>query len=1034
VEKLRASEERFRTAFESAATGMMLVDLSGRILQVNRPVVEMLGYTADELLRHTFMDFTDPADLEPNLALFQRAIAGELDRYLFEKRYVHKDGHVVWTRVSTGLVRDADGQPHSLIGQLEDISERKRLEREREAANARLVALQAVTDTALTHLDLDELLHAVLDRIHDVLGLEHAAIRLLEADGRMLGLPTAHMQGDMLSTGAPLDVGQGFAGRVAASRAPLAIDDLTEFPFVNRALGARLRSAVGVPLLLDERLLGVLYAGTTTPRHFADHEVGLLQLLADRVAVAIDRARLYEAERQAHAQAAARTAELEAVLNGVTDGVVVYDREGRGTYVNPALRAVSATHVPPEYERLSLSKRAVVVGMRTPAGEIVPEDQLPQARLLRGEVLAGAASPDLLFDAPDGRTLTVQYAGSPLRDAAGAISGAVMVLRNVTDERRLQRATQELAAQLQATLDAMTDAVFLYDPEGRELRLNAAAQALVEEEPKVTSVAGTDWWEHVRRLNPRRPDGQPLRLEEWPLTRVLRGETLTSAEAHDVVLTDAQGHEQVLTYVGGPVQDAFGKLMGYVFVVRDITARWQLERTNAEQADQLTRVFEGITDGLVLYDARGHVVRSNGAARRILGVEVAQPAHARQSAYERTLLYAVRDAQGRALAPEERPLIRVLRGKVEAGAETQSVQLRTLDGREVELTVSAAPLWDGEGHLLGAVTILHDQTEHNQLEREREAARARALALQEVNERLDTFVAMAAHDLRHPVGVAKMAVEGARRRIRQTAAGARSARGKQLVPFAQVETALETTARQLDRLLRLVQQLLDVSRVRQGTLVLDRQPCDLAALVRQAVDEQRLLSPARTIAVSLPELPDAAGTAGQPVLVEADADRLGQVLANYLSNAERYSPDDQPIAVALRRVAGAAGGKGAGEGGEAGEAGEEVARVEVRDHGPGIALEEQTLIWERFQRAHTASEAGGGLGLGLYIVRMVVEQHGGQAGVESEVGQGSTFWFTLPLAPTTPAAVPANQADTASGSPVRSEATQESADGEDTVP
>jgi signal transduction histidine kinase len=155
-----------------------------------------------------------------------------------------------------------------------------------------------------------------------------------------------------------------------------------------------------------------------------------------------------------------------------------------------------------------------------------------------------------------------------------------------------------------------------------------------------------------------------------------------------------------------------------------------------------------------------------------------------------------------------------------------------------------------------------------------------------------------------------------------------------------------------------------------GTLALDCKPTALDAVVRTCVEEQRLLTPERTIAI---ELLDA-----ELATVYADADRLSQVITNYLTNAIRYSPEDQPIEVTVR----VAGG---------------VGRVEVRDHGRGIPEDEQESVWARFQRARSANEATG-LGLGLYIARLIVELHGGWVGVESAMGIGSTFWLELPLA------------------------------------
>jgi len=120
--------------------------------------------------------------------------------------------------------------------------------------------------------------------------------------------------------------------------------------------------------------------------------------------------------------------------------------------------------------------------------------------------------------------------------------------------------------------------------------------------------------------------------------------------------------------------------------------------------------------------------------------------------------------------------------------------------------------------------------------------------------------------------------------------------------------------------------------------------------------------------------------AQEEVPVMADARRIEQVLTNYLVNAIRYSPAERDVLVRL-----------AVEG--------HLVRVSVRDHGPGLIPEQQQQIWERFYQARVSEYRGarGGLGLGLALAKAIIEQHGGQVGVESRLGQGSTFWFTLPL-------------------------------------
>lgn len=144
-EALRESEERFRGAFESAAIGMALVGQDGRWLKVNRSLCQITGYTEQELLGLTFQDITHPDDLEADLALVQQMLAGEIPFYHLEKRYFHKDGHIVWILLSVSLVRDGEGNPSYFIGQIQDITERK-------VAEEQLRRQQALLQNVIKHI------------------------------------------------------------------------------------------------------------------------------------------------------------------------------------------------------------------------------------------------------------------------------------------------------------------------------------------------------------------------------------------------------------------------------------------------------------------------------------------------------------------------------------------------------------------------------------------------------------------------------------------------------------------------------------------------------------------------------------------------------------------------------------------------------------------------------------------------------------------------------------------------------------------
>jgi signal transduction histidine kinase len=260
-----------------------------------------------------------------------------------------------------------------------------------------------------------------------------------------------------------------------------------------------------------------------------------------------------------------------------------------------------------------------------------------------------------------------------------------------------------------------------------------------------------------------------------------------------------------------------------------------------------------------------------------------------------------------------------------------------------------------------------------QVRREREAERATAQALRETNRQIEAFLAIASHELKTPLTTTRLGLERLHRLV-QRLKHSLSAGTPVTVPQVEVlHTLVETTLQHERRLHRLMSELLDLSRIQEGRFELCLQPADLAAIVLSGVEEQRQEVPERTILCS--------EGIERPVPVLADAERLGQVVTNYLSNALRYSEEASPVEVGVQ-VEG------------------EQGRVWVRDEGPGIPLCEQGRLWERFYRVPgivVQSGSGIGLGIGLYLCKTIIEQYGGQVGVESAPGRGSTFWFTLPL-------------------------------------
>jgi signal transduction histidine kinase len=162
-------------------------------------------------------------------------------------------------------------------------------------ARIRLESVQAVTDAALAHLELEPLLGALLPRIHDILGVDTVAVLLLDvATGELVATGAVGIE-EEVEQGVRIPLGKGFAGRIAAERTPVFLPDVAHADVLNPLLRQKgIKSVLGVPLLLGGEVIGVLHIGSLTPREFTTSDTELLQLVADRVAMAVERARLHE--------------------------------------------------------------------------------------------------------------------------------------------------------------------------------------------------------------------------------------------------------------------------------------------------------------------------------------------------------------------------------------------------------------------------------------------------------------------------------------------------------------------------------------------------------------------------------------------------------------------------------------------------------------------------------------------------------------------------------------------------------------------
>src|SRR5947209_9077219 len=238
------------------------------------------------------------------------------------------------------------------------------------------------------------------------------------------------------------------------------------------------------------------------------------------------------------------------------------------------------------------------------------------------------------------------------------------------------------------------------------------------------------------------------------------------------------------------------------------------------------------------------------------------------------------------------------------------------------------------------------------------------------NAALEELMNAVGQELRTPLTTTRGALQQARRLLQHALESPLSDNTLDLL--TKLQGLLMRAERQISAEMRLVGSLLDASRIEANKFELSPGWCNLVEIVRETVTNQQELAAQRLFEQALP--------VDDLVAVIAEVDRIRQARTKYLTNALKFSSADQPMKLYL-------------------EVSDAQACVSVRDRGPGIPASEQSRVWERFQQGQRQPVgSGGGLGLGLYITRAIIQQHRGQVGVESHAGKGSTCWFTLPLA------------------------------------
>ena len=682
---------------------------------------------------------------------------------------------------------------------------------------------------------------------------------------------------------------------------------------------------VSIPVALLGFLGCVLLLSPAEDRTRLDEVGGLLGIAAYLFTTALI-VGFGEATKAAQGRAHDSGETLRVTLRSIGDAMVTTDVRGNVTTLNAVAESLTGwTEKEAAGQPLDLVFRIVNEDTREPV-------ENPATKALRHSTVVGPANHTVLIRR-DGVEHPIDDNAAPIRDEQGQVTGCVLVFRDVTAHRQLER---ERANQLQAArmgaaiIDSSDDAIIRKRLDGTIETWNAGAERLFGY--RAAEAIGR----HISLVIP------PERIAEEE--RIIA--TLSSGERIDHFETErlrADGTRLWVSLTISPIADENGTVVAASKIVRDVTARVRAEADR----EKFVKVLENSQDFIGMCDLQGVPFFVNRAGLELVGLD--------------SLDQAVRTPVAEFFFPEDQDLVvreffpKVLR-EGQGGIDIRFRHFKT--GAALWMAYKLVVLTDHTGAPIGFATVSQDVTQRKALA---DDLGRLASDLADADRRKNEFLAMLAHELRNPLAPITNAV--------------RAIQLRQPGDEHTVQVAADLLDRQVRQVSRLVNDLLDISRISRGNIELRRARIALGPVVDEAIETVRplLTRMGHVLTTALPP---------EPLYVDGDAGRLSQVIGNLLGNAGKFTDKGGRLSIAVTRE-------------------HHQAVIRVRDNGIGIAPEHLGRLFEMFVQVDTSLERSrDGLGIGLTLVKTLVELHGGAIEARSDgLGRGSEFIIRLAALP-----------------------------------
>jgi PAS domain S-box-containing protein len=616
---------------------------------------------------------------------------------------------------------------------------------------------------------------------------------------------------------------------------------------------------------------------------------------------------------------------LRITLASIGDGVIVADAKGHITFLNPVAQSLTGwTQDDAIGAPLDQVFKIVNEESRQPV-------ENPAARALREGLVIGLANHTLLFT-KTGTERPIDDNAAPIRSEKGEVNGVVLVFRDISERRRQEQAVKDALGYAENIIATLREPfLVVLDKHLRVVSANRSFHQAFQVSRQETE------GQHLYDLGNRQWDIPSLR-------RLLEELLPHNGDFHDFEVEHdfpRIGHRVMLLNARRVRRPTLsnGKPELILLAIEDITERREAEARLQDSEVRFRRLFEAARDGILILDSNtGKITDANPFMTEILGYS-----NSDLMGKELWQIGLFRDKEASQTAfrqLQERGYIRY-----------DNLPLETKDGRQLEVEfVSNAYQVDSQ---LVVQCNIRDISERRQLER----TKMHAESLADLNRRKDEFLATLAHELRNPLS----SIRG----------------GLDLWPAIEddkdeLEQLRLIMDRQVQQLVRLIDDLMDVSRIAESKIQLRQQEVEIETLISTAIE-------------AIQPLIDAGGhrltvkTPAEPVIIQADVARLTQVFTNILNNAVKYTGRNGVIWIAVTTLP-------------------DKVMISIRDNGPGIPQDMLTEIFEMFRQVDSTLERShGGLGIGLTLVKQIVELHGGTVEARSAgPGMGSEFIVTLP--------------------------------------